>query len=81
MMMKRIKDELKKGEKLIMLQDMSVYDINQKLDKLRKEWAKIDNQIDTFENMKNRKLSEEFKGYYTNEKDWRDLGDRPVVRY
>ncbi|OME55562.1 hypothetical protein BSK59_13895 [Paenibacillus odorifer] len=78
--MEFIKDELKKGERLIMLDDMCIYDINERINKLKKEWIKMGNQIDELERKRNRKLSEELRGYYTYDKDWRDL-DRPIVRY
>lgn len=77
-MMERIKDELKKGEKLTMLQGKGVYDINQELDKLRKERNKINSQIDMLEAEKNLKMADEYKGAYTYNRDWKD---RPVVRY
>jgi HD superfamily phosphohydrolase len=77
-MLERILDELKKGEKLIMLQDKGVYDINQELDRLRKERNVINNQIDKLEAEKNLKLADEYKGAYTYKREWKD---RPIVRY
>lgn len=75
LMLKRIKEGLKKREVKFMIGDMSVYDINQEIDRLNKERVKINRRIDDLERLKNRKLSEGFKGFYTYDKDWRDLGD------
>ena len=75
LMFERFKKELKKGDVKFMFGDMSVYDINQEIDRLNKERVEINRRIDDLEREKNRKLSEEFKGFYTYDKDWRDLGN------
>lgn len=56
----------------------SLTDINNRLHELRKQKAKIIDEIITLEAQKNIKLADEYRGAYTYK---RDLLDRPVVRY
>lgn len=54
-----IKEKIEKEERFIVLNDMNYLDITKRLEKLRKDRAKIDREIYDLENMKNRKLSED----------------------
>lgn len=71
-----ITEMIEKEEDFIILNNMNYLDITKRLEKLRKDRAKIDREICDLENMKNRKLSEEVK-WNTYEKamtDWKDYG-------
>lgn len=57
--MNLIKEKIEKEERFIVLNDMNYLDITKRLEKLRKDRAKIDREIYDLENMKSRKLSEE----------------------
>ncbi|KAF6630634.1 hypothetical protein H6F38_14500 [Paenibacillus sp. EKM208P] len=74
--MNSIKEKIEKEERFIVLNDMNYLDIAKRLEKLRKDRAKIDREICDLENMKSRKLSEDIK-WNTYEKamaDWKDYG-------
>lgn len=54
-----ITEMIEKEEHFIVLNDMNYLDITKRLEKLRKDRAKIDREIYDLENLKSRKLSEE----------------------
>ncbi|OMD76868.1 MULTISPECIES: hypothetical protein [Paenibacillus] len=56
----------------------SLLDINNRLTDLRKQRAKINDEIISLEAEKNLKLADEYRGAYTYKGD---LLDKPVVRY
>ena len=58
---------------------LSQNEINEKLQKLREQRAHINEMIDYYENMKQRAIAEEYRGYYVLET--KDTYKKPIVRY